>query len=482
MTVDSFPNYIAGTWASGRNASLNINPSDLNDTIGHYAQASASQTVDAIEAAAAAFPKWRATSPLARFEALDRIGSEILARVDELGDMLAREEGKTLAEAKAEAHRSGHLFKYFAAEAYRATGDTYQSLREGVSLKVLREPIGVVGVITPWNFPLSIPAWKIAPALAYGNSVVFKPAELVPGSAWMLSDIIARAGLPEGVFNLVMGKGREVGEAIVTHPKVSGVTFTGSTPVGRNMGAALFARGAKMQLEMGGKNPLIVLDDADLDLAVHCALQGSFYSTGQRCTASSRLIVTEGIHDAFVDRFCAAINDLRIGDARAPETQIGPVASEAQLAIDRRYVSQAADDGATLVAGGGEVKSKTPGYYFAPALFTDVSPEAAVARDEIFGPVAAVLRVPDYDAALATANDCEFGLSAGIVTRDAAKIDHFSQNAEAGMIQVNLPTAGMDFHAPFTGRKGSSYGAPEKGSYCREFFTAAKVVHEGRGQ
>ena len=481
MTVAPFPNHIAGTWAAASDAARNINPSDLNDTVGEYAQASADQTNQAVEAAAAAFPKWRTTSPLVRFEALDRIGSEILSRVDELGDMLAREEGKTLAEAKAEAHRAGHLFKYFASEAYRATGDTHQSLREDVSLKVLREPIGVVGVITPWNFPLAIPAWKIAPALTYGNTVVFKPAELVPGSAWMLSDIIARADLPEGVFNLVMGKGREVGEAIVTHPKVSGVTFTGSTPVGRNMGAALFERGAKMQLEMGGKNPLVVLDDADLDLAIHCAIQGSFFSTGQRCTASSRLIVTDGIHDAFVDRLGAAMKDLRIGDARAPDTQIGPVASDAQLAIDKRYISQAVADGATLAAGGFDVRSKTPGHYFAPALFTDVSPQAAVARDEIFGPIAAVLRVPDYDAALATANDCEFGLSAGIVSRDVAKIDHFSQNAEAGMIQVNLPTAGMDFHAPFTGRKGSSYGAPEKGSYCREFFTAAKVVHEGRG-
>ena len=479
MTVNPFPNYIAGTWVAGNDAAPNINPSDLNDTIGDYARANTNQTVEAIEAATVAFPKWRETSPLVRFEALDRIGSEILARVEELGDMLAREEGKTLSEANAEAHRAGHLFKFFAAETYRTTGDVYQSLRESVSLKVLREPIGVVGVITPWNFPLAIPAWKIAPALAYGNTVVFKPAELVPGSAWILSDIIARAGLPEGVFNLVMGTGREVGEAIVAHPKVSGVTFTGSTPVGRKIGAALFARGAKMQLEMGGKNPLIVLDDADLDLAVHCALQGSFFSTGQRCTASSRLIVTDGIHDVFVNRLCVAMKDLRIGDARAPETQIGPAASEAQLAIDKRYVSQGVDEGATLAAGGGEVKSKTPGHYFAPVLFTDVSSQSAVARDEIFGPIAAVLRVPDYDAALAMANDCEFGLSAGIVTQDTAKIRHFTQNAEAGMIQVNLPTAGMDFHAPFTGRKGSSYGAPEKGSYCREFFTAAKVVHEG---
>jgi len=482
VTVDTFPNYIAGTWKAGGDAAANINPSDLNDTVGHYAQASTGQTVEAIECAADAFAKWRATSPLVRFEVLDRIGSEILARLDELGDMLAREEGKTLAEAKAETHRAGHLFKYFAAEAYRATGDVYQSLRDGVSLQVLREPIGVVGVITPWNFPLAIPAWKIAPALAYGNTVVFKPAELVPGSAWLLSDIIARAGLPEGVFNLVMGPGAEVGETIVTHSAISGVTFTGSTPVGRRIGAALFARGAKMQLEMGGKNPLVVLDDADLDVAVHCAIQGSFFSTGQRCTASSRLIVTEGIHDAFVDGVCAAMKSLKVGDARAPETQIGPVASKAQLAINKRYISQASLGGATLCAGGCDVTSDTPGHYLAPALFTDVSSRAPVARDEIFGPIAAVLRVPDYDAALDAANDSDFGLSAGIVSQDPATIEHFSQNAEAGMIQVNLPTAGMDFHAPFTGRKGSSYGAPEKGSYCREFFTTAKVVHTGRGR
>ncbi|MFA3916320.1 aldehyde dehydrogenase family protein [Ruegeria hyattellae] len=481
MSQDTFANHIAGAWIAGGDATPNINPSDLNDTIGHYTQASAAQTAEAIEAAAAAFPKWRTTSPLVRFEALDRIGSEILARVDELGDMLAREEGKTLPEATAEAHRAGHLFKYFAAEAYRATGDAYQSLREGVTLDVRRDPIGVVGVITPWNFPLAIPAWKIAPALAYGNTVVFKPAELVPGSAWMLSDIIARAGLPEGVFNLVMGAGAEVGETIVNHPEVSGITFTGSTPVGRRIGAALFARGAKMQLEMGGKNPLIVLEDADLDLAVHCAIQGSFYSTGQRCTASSRLIVTDEIHDAFVDRLCAAMKTLSVGDARAPDTQIGPVASAAQLAINQQYAARAMADGATLAAGGGKISSNTPGHYFAPALFTEVQADAAVARDEIFGPIAAVLRVPDYEAALTAANDSDFGLSAGIVSQDQARIEHFMQHAEVGMIQVNLPTAGMDFHAPFTGRKGSSYGAPEKGSYCREFFTAARVVHAARG-
>ena len=482
MTVNPFPNYIAGTWTAGSDAAPNINPSDLNDTIGHYAQANANQTAEAIECAAAAFVKWRAASPLIRFETLDRIGSEILARVDELGDMLAREEGKTLAEAKAEAHRAGHLFKYFAAEAYRTTGDIYQSLREGVSLQVLREPIGVVGVITPWNFPLAIPAWKIAPALAYGNTVVFKPAELAPGSAWALAEIISRAGLPDGAFNLVMGRGTDVGAALVEHSDVAGVTFTGSTSVGRKIGATVFARGGKMQLEMGGQNPLIVLDDADPDSAVEFAINGSFYSTGQRCTASSRLIVTEGIHDAFVDAMVQRMQLLTVGDARASNTDIGPVVSEEQLTNNLDYLRIGADEGAKHITGGDRIERVTPGWYLSPALFVETRNEMQICREEIFGPIAAVISVTDYDEALAVANDADYGLSAGIVSKDRSKIDHFLDNIQAGMAQVNLPTAGMDFHAPFTGRKGSSFGPPEKSSYCREFFTNSKVVHARYGE
>ena len=322
MTVEAFPNYIAGTWAAGSDATPNINPSDIKDIIGHYAMASAIDTFQAIEAASNAVKSWSRSTSLVRAEALDKIGTEIVARKDELGDMLAREEGKTLREATAEAHRAGSLFKYFATEAYRETVSGFRSIRDNVELEVRREPIGVVGIITPWNFPLAIPAWKIAPAMAYGNTVVFKPAELVPGSAWLLSDIISRAGLPEGVFNLVMGQGRHVGQAIVDHTDVAGVSFTGSTAVGRQIGAALFQRGARMQLEMGGKNPLIVLDDADLDLAVECAVQGAYFSTGQRCTASSRLIVTRGIHDAFIDAMTNRLSDLKVGDARDLQTQI----------------------------------------------------------------------------------------------------------------------------------------------------------------
>lgn len=481
MTVQPFPNYIAGTWVADCDTAPNINPSDLNDTIGHYAMASAIDTFQAIEAASNAVKSWSRSTSLVRAEALDKIGTEIVARKDELGDMLAREEGKTLREATAEAHRAGSLFKYFAQDAYRETVSGFRSIRDNVELEVRREPIGVVGVITPWNFPLAIPAWKIAPALAYGNTVVFKPAELVPGSAWMLSDIISRAGLPEGVFNLVMGHGRDVGQAIVDHPDVAGVSFTGSTAVGRKIGAALFQRGARMQLEMGGKNPLIVLDDADLDLAVECAVQGAYFSTGQRCTASSRLIVTRGIHDAFIDAMTNRLSDLKVGDARDLQTQMGPVVSAEQLDIDKTYIEIGRSEGAELIHGGMRPENMPNGYYLAPTLFASSSNEMRINREEIFGPIASVQCVGSYDEALHIANDTDYGLSGGIITTDINRQRHFRDHAQVGMVQINLPTAGMDFHAPFTGKKASSYGPPEKGGYAREFFTAAKVVHEGRG-
>jgi alpha-ketoglutaric semialdehyde dehydrogenase len=481
MTIDSFSNYIAGTWVVGCNTAPNINPSNFKDTIGHYAMASSDDTSQAIDAASKAFESWSRSTSLVRAEALDKIGSEIVARKNELGDMLAREEGKTLREATAEAHRAGSLFKYFAPEAYRETVSGFRSIRENVELEVRREPIGVVGVITPWNFPLAIPAWKIAPALAYGNTVVFKPAELVPGSAWLLSDIISRAGLPEGVFNLVMGHGHDVGQAIVGHPDVAGVTFTGSTAVGRQIGTVLFQRGARMQLEMGGKNPLIILDDADLNMAVDCAIQGAYFSTGQRCTASSRLIVTKGIHDAFNKAMTNGLSNLRVGDAREPKTQMGPVASAEQLNIDENYIEIGRTEGAELIHGGTRPENMPNGYYLAPTLFANSSNEMRINREEIFGPIASVQCVCDYDEALQVANDTEYGLSGGIITADVNRQRHFRDHANVGMVQINLPTAGMDFHAPFTGKKGSSYGPPEKGGYARDFFTAAKVVHEGRG-
>ena len=470
-------NFIAGEWVRPQDHAPNINPSDTDDVIGHYPMADGEAANKAIAAAAEAAPLWARFPALDRFSALDRIGTAILDRQEALGNMLAREEGKTLKEAVAEVIRAGHLFKFFAAEAYRSTAEGFPSIRRDVNLQVRREPIGVVGVITPWNFPLAIPAWKIAPALAYGNTVVFKPAELVPGSATLLTEIIAEVGLPRGVFNCVMGLGSQVGSALVGHPDVAGVTFTGSTGVGQAIGVRLFERGARMQLEMGGKNPLVIAEDADLDLAVSCALQGSFHSTGQRCTASSRLIVEDGIHDRFVSKLQTAMTNLKIGDARASGTEIGPAASADQLRIDLGYIDRGKAEGAELV-GGQQVNRDTPGYYLEPALFLDATTDMDIAQHEIFGPIAAVLRAGDFDHALQLANGTGFGLSAGIVSSDPSKINAFAAEVQAGMIQVNLPTAGMDFHAPFTGRKLSAYGPPEKGAYAREFFTAIRVLHE----
>lgn len=472
-------NYIAGNWIQGVDSNQNENPSDKNDIINEYALADSDQAQMAIEAAANALPKWSKSSPLQRFEILDAIGAEIIARKQELGDLLAREEGKTLIEAVAEVSRAGYLFKFFAAEAFRSNSDGYASIRSGVNLSVKREPLGVIGVITPWNFPVAIPAWKIAPALAYGNTVVFKPAELVPGSAWALAEIISRSGLPEGVFNLVMGSGSVVGQVLVESPLVDGVTFTGSTSVGKSIGAQVFERGGKIQLEMGGKNPLLITDDADLDLAVHCAIQGSFYSTGQRCTASSRLIVEDSVHDKFVEKMIHAMGLIQIGDARDANTDIGPVASCAQLEINKQYLQIGEQEGARKLNGGELLKLDKSGYYLSPALFGETTNAMRINQEEIFGPIASIIRVANFDEAIQVANDIEVGLSAGLITSSYHKIEEFSHRIQAGMVQINLPTAGMDFHAPFTGRKGSSFGPPEKGSYCREFFTQAKVVHQG---
>ncbi|MBV9994502.1 MAG: aldehyde dehydrogenase family protein [Caulobacteraceae bacterium] len=469
-------NYIAGEWADGIAVNTDVNPANLSETVGLYASADVAQTERAIEAAAQAWPGWAAASPELRFDCLDRVGSELLARSDELGRLLAREEGKTLAEATGEVVRAGRVFKFFAGEALRLGGERLASTRPGVDVEIYREPEGVVGLITPWNFPIAIPAWKIAPALAYGNCVVFKPADLVPASGWALAEIISRSGLPAGVFNLVCGPGSRVGQAIVSSRHVRAVSFTGSTETGRRLAGELVARGAKVQLEMGGKNPLVVLDDADLDVAVECAINGAFFSTGQRCTASSRLIVQEGIHDRFVAAMQARMAALRVGDPLDPETQIGPVVDESQLRQNLDYVALARKEGAA-VSGGDLVEGKTRGHFMAPALLTETHNAMRVNREEIFGPVASVIRVRDYDEALATANDTEFGLSSGVCTTSLKHASDFKKKSSAGMVMVNLPTAGVDYHVPFGGRKGSSYGPREQGAYAREFYTVVKTAY-----
>jgi len=466
--------YINGRWETGVTTGRSENPSDTREVVAEYARADRSQTEAAIRAAAEAFTHWSRTTPQRRADVLDQIGSEILARRDELGVLMAREEGKTLPEAVAEAARAGQIFKFFAGEALRVGGETMSSMRPGVQVDITREPVGVVGVITPWNFPLAIPAWKIAPALAYGNTVVFKPAELVSACGWALSEIISRAALPAGSFNLVMGSGREVGQAIVDSASVDAISFTGSVETGERILKAASARHAKLQLEMGGKNPLVVLADADLDRAVDCAVQGAYFSTGQRCTASSRLIVEASVHDAFVARLRLRIAALKIGHALERGVDIGPVVDRRQLGQNLAAIAAAIEEGAERVWGGELLKRPTAGHYMSPALFL-ARPHQRVAREEIFGPVACVLRADDYEHALALANDTPFGLCAGICTASLQRAMHFKRHAKVGMTMVNLPTAGVDYHVPFGGRKASSYGPREQGRYAAEFYTTVKT-------
>jgi aldehyde dehydrogenase (NAD+) len=473
----TYPNLIDGQPVDSGDRTIDINPSNVKDVVGEFARGGSSDANKAIASARTAFRKWSRSTPQERFDVLDRAGTEILARKEELGRLLSREQGKPLADGIGEAARAGAIFKFFAGEAVRAGGQKIDSVRPGVEVEVTREPVGVVAAITPWNFPLAIPAWKLAPALAFGNCVVFKPAELVPASPWTLVDIVQRAGLPPGVLNLVMGPGSVIGPALASSPDVDAVTFTGSQDVGPSVAAAAVKAGARVQLEMGGKNPLIVLDDADLPTAVSVAVNGAFFQAGQRCTASSRLIVTQGIHDRFVDAMIARMKTLMIDDALKPGTEIGPVIDQRQLDKNLEYVGIGQKEGARLVEGGGLLTRETEGYYMAPALFTESAQDMRINTEEIFGPVASVIRVRDYDEALATANATPFGLSAGIVTTSLKHASHFKRNSESGLVMVNLPTAGLDYHVPFGGRKKSSYGPREQGTYAKEFYTIVKTAY-----
>ncbi|TFV70589.1 aldehyde dehydrogenase family protein [Blastococcus sp. CT_GayMR20] len=475
-------NHIDGRWVPSTGEGMtDVNPSDVTDVLGEYGAATEDVAQSAVAAAAAAFPAWSQSSVQQRFDVLDRAGSLILERRQELGRLLAREEGKTVGEATAEATRAGQIFKFFAGEALRGGGELLPSVREGLDVEILRRPVGVIALITPWNFPIAIPAWKVAPALAFGNTVVLKPAELVPACAVELVRILEESGLPSGVLNLVLGSGAVVGDALVRSPSVSAVSFTGSDVTGRGVAAACAAAGKRVQVEMGGKNPLVVLDDADLTVAVEAAVNGAFFSTGQRCTASSRLIVTAGIHDRFVDAVQRRLATLTIGHALEAATDIGPVVDRRQLDKDLEYLVTAAQEGGEVL-GGDRVDRPTDGFFMSPALVLSTTNEMRINQEEVFGPVASVIRVENYDEALTVANDTRFGLSAGICSTSLAAVTHFKRHAEAGMVMVNAPTAGVDYHVPFGGSKASSYGPREQGSYAREFFTTVKTVYVNPGQ
>lgn len=475
MSQEMFQNYINGQWVASAAVIENINPSDTSDVVGHYAKASPEDCLTAIAAANAAFDGWSQSGLEQRKQILDFIGAELIARSGEIGEILAREEGKTRAEGVGEVHRSGQFFQYYGAEALRLMGENTQSVRPGVDVEVHREALGVIGIVTPWNFPLAVAAWKVAPALAYGNAVVLKPAELVPASAWILADIISRSGLPAGVFNLVMGSGRDVGETLCTSPDIQAVTFTGSVGVGRHIARNAIDNMARVQLEMGSKNALVVLDDADIDVAVNCALAGGYFGTGQKCTASSRIIVQSGIHDAFVEKLSTAVGKLVVGHALGEGSQIGPVVDARQLAQNLEYMQIAKDEGAQLVVGGERLQLDTEGYFMSPALFINTTNQMRINREEVFGPIACVIKVASYEEALEVSNDSDFGLTSGIITSSLKYAGHFKRHSKSGCVMVNLPTAGTDYHVPFGGRKNSSYGAREQGQYAREFYTIIKT-------
>ncbi len=470
-------NFINGEWVDGFETRPNINPSDVTDIVGDYAQADKRQAETAIAAAQAASAAWGNTTPQQRADILEAAGIELLARKDDIGRLLSREEGKPLANGIAETMRAAQIFKFFAQEALRIEGVSVASVRAGVDVAITREPLGVVGLICPWNFPIAIPAWKMAPALAFGNTVVFKPADLVPGSAWALVEILSRAGLPKGVLNLVMGRGSVVGQTMLESRGVNAISFTGSVETGAKVAMACSARGAKYQLEMGGKNPMVVLDDANIDAAVAASIDGAFYQTGQRCTASSRFVVQSKIHDAFVDKMVAAMKTLKVDHALKEGTQVGPVIDESQMAQDEKYIGIARDEGGVLAWGGERLNRDTKGYYLSPALFTNTKNDMRINREEVFGPVASVIRVDSYDEALSVANDTQFGLSSGIFTTSLKYATDFRKKSAAGMVMVNLPTAGVDYHVPFGGRKGSSYGAREQGRHAADFYTSIKTAY-----
>ncbi|MGC6496641.1 MAG: aldehyde dehydrogenase family protein [Candidatus Puniceispirillaceae bacterium] len=474
-------NYIAGEWVAGETEIENRNPSDVTDIIGSYAQASTAQLDTAFDAARAAQKIWSRTGLEARQTILMQIGNALMARADELGELLSREEGKPRAEGRGEVYRAGQFFTYYAAEVLRQIGDNADSVRPDIEIDVRRDPVGVVAVVSPWNFPTATAVWKIAPALAFGNAIIWKPANLVPASAVALAEIIASTDLPAGLFNLVMGAGSSIGDALVTSAAIDAITFTGSVETGRRIAAGAIANMTRMQMEMGSKNALAVMDDADIDLAVACAVNGAYGGTGQKCTASSRIIVHDAVHDQFVDKMLAATKALQVGHALEEGTQIGPVVSDTQLAENLDYVALAKSEGGEILCGGERLSLAHDGYYMAPCLIAGTQNDWRVNREEMFAPIACIMRAGSYDEALHIVNDTPFGLTAGIITKSLARASHFRRNADTGCVMVNLPTAGTDYHVPFGGRGDSSYGPREQGQYAVDFFTSIKTAYIASG-
>lgn len=472
-----YDNFINGEWVPG-DYQPNINPSETSDVIGHYAQATISDTDRAIQAAQNAKTIWSDVPPKKRSEALNRIGEAILRQKERLGTYLAREEGKLITEGIGEAERAGQTFLYYAHQLQQPDGDRFSSSRDRTIIHTVRKPVGAVGIITPWNFPLAIPAWKIAPALAFGNTVVFKPAALVPASAWNLAEIISEVGLPAGVFNLVMGSGGVVGDRVAKSNALDAVSFTGSSATGKRIiQDCIDAGNKKVQAEMGGKNSLIILDDADIQTAVEAVIDGAFYSSGQRCTATSRVIVTKGVLEEVKARLVDRMATLTVGHALDASSDIGPLASEAQLSTVLDYVRIGVDEGAEIISGGEVSEAETSGFFMQPTLFAGGRSGMRINQEEIFGPVACIIAVDGIDEAIEIANDTNYGLCAGIISESAQSVDQFLRRVDAGMLHVNRSTALTELHVPFGGNKSSSFGPREQGMVAQDFYTTISTVY-----
>ena len=474
-------NFIDGSWQSPDSSKRapNINPADTRETIAEAPLSTSVDVAEAVKAAERAFPGWRATPAPKRGHLLYRVQRKMEERRNELAEALTREEGKTLAESLGEVQRAINVVEFFAAESRRIIGETIPSEFPNNFCYTVREPVGPLALITPWNFPVAIPMWKLAPAIACGNTVVLKPASLTPLSAALIAEIFNECETPAGVLNIVYGSGRNVGEPLVAHPSIKGVSFTGSNDVGAGLYGTGAARGIKCQCEMGGKNPIIVLEDADLDLAVNSAIQGAYGSTGQRCTATSRAVVVESIADAFVERVEERVNALVIGNGLEPETDVGPSVDKQQLETVLDFINIGQQEGAQLITGGKLLATETHkhGFFIEPALFDHVTSDMRIAQEEIFGPVLSVLRVPDTTTALSVANDVRYGLTASIYTRDISKALTFTDQLQVGIVHVNSPTVGGEAHVPFGGMKATGVGLREMGREAIAFFTELKVVY-----
>src|SRR5688572_4309036 len=477
----TYLNFIDGEWRASRSGRTfeNINPADTRDVVGLLQDSDASDVDAAVQAAQKAFPGWASMPAPARGKILLKAAAILESKIAEMADLLSREEGKTIGEAKGEVTRAVRILEYFGGEGARMSGQTIPSERPRVFMYTIRQPLGVVALIAPWNFPIAIPTWKMAPALVSGNAVVFKPASQAPLTSLELIRILEQAGIPKGVLNLVTGSGSNVGTPLVAHKLVRAISFTGSDAVGRGIAKIGAERLARVQLEMGGKNPTIVLADADLDVAVDCVLNAAFYSTGQRCTATSRAIVEKPIVDAFLDRLRARAEKLKIGDPRDPSKDIGPAIDGKQLDTTLDYLKVGQEDGAKLVYGGDRL-SEGPhahGFFSKPAIMTGVRPDSRLGQEEVFGPLLGVFEANDYEDALRLANATRFGLSATICTTNVSRAIDYVHRAEAGMIMVNLPSAGVEYHIPFGGTKDSSSGMREQGPAAIQFFSETKTVY-----